>query len=229
MNKESTNSSSRNKPSRTHYETLGVEENADFTTIKNAHRKLALRFHPDKLVAKKNRSITDCDPNIDPVAPDAPVAPVEENSSTANYYDSKNINNDDEMFKKIQTAWECLSDDKKRREYDDTLGRMRERSHGNLIKAQNVTLSEMTVEICDVEDSDNDDDNVNTNISKEEGNKEYRGDCNEEEQSQTLYSFTCRCGDTFEMLEEELNFDHGAQSKNIFQCESCSLLINVIP
>ena len=31
-----------------HYEVLGVERSADASTIKKAHRKLALRYHPDK-------------------------------------------------------------------------------------------------------------------------------------------------------------------------------------
>lgn len=33
---------------RCHYEVLGVERSADAATIKKAHRKLALRLHPDK-------------------------------------------------------------------------------------------------------------------------------------------------------------------------------------
>ena len=31
-----------------YYEILGVQKNAEDTQIKNAYRKLALRFHPDK-------------------------------------------------------------------------------------------------------------------------------------------------------------------------------------
>ena len=33
---------------RCHYEVLGIERDADAATIKKAHRKLALKLHPDK-------------------------------------------------------------------------------------------------------------------------------------------------------------------------------------
>jgi len=33
---------------RCHYEILGVERSADAAAIKKAHRKLALKLHPDK-------------------------------------------------------------------------------------------------------------------------------------------------------------------------------------
>lgn len=39
---------------KTHYEILGVDEKADHNMIKNAHRKLALRYHPDKRAQKRN-------------------------------------------------------------------------------------------------------------------------------------------------------------------------------
>lgn len=203
MNKESTkcrSSNSSESPSTrtkdsTHYEILGVQENADFATIKNAHRKLALRFHPDKIVARKGISSNGSDGGVD-------------------------NNENDETFKIIQTAWECLSDEKRRSEYDDALSRTRERDDGNIIKAQNVKLAEMTFEICDVADDVGDgSDHGEDEIMNYDGVG----------QAQKLYSYKCRCGDTFEMLEEELNFNVGSQSNNIFQCESCSLLINVIP
>ena len=37
---------------RCHYEVLGIERDADAATIKKAHRKLALKHHPDKNVGK---------------------------------------------------------------------------------------------------------------------------------------------------------------------------------
>lgn len=201
-NTNNTNSATKNKSqtqsqsNRTHYEVLGIEETSDFNTIKNAHRKLALQYHPDKLLAKNNsnKKKTDCvDLNED------------ENNDSA-----------DEHFKRIQSAWECLGDEKKRREYDDTLSRVRERNDGNFIKAQTVKLSEMECEICDVEDdSDHDDEDKETDAT----------------QTQKLYCYKCRCGDDFEILEEELNPDQNGEAceqRNIFQCASCSLLINVI-
>ena len=189
-------SETKSQSSTTHYEVLGIEETSDFTTIKNAHRKLALQYHPDKLLAKNKKNKTN-GANVD-------VEPKKENDV------------DDETFKRIQTAWECLGDEKKRQEYDDTLSRVRERNDGNVIKAQTVNLSEMECEICDVED-------------------DIDSDCEDKvtdgAQTQKLYCYKCRCGDDFEILEEELSYDRSdeaCEQRNIFQCASCSLLINVI-
>lgn len=61
-----------------HYETLGVSNNASQDEIKRAYRKLAMKEHPDK-------------------------------------------GGDSEKFKKINEAYEILSDEQKRREYDNPM------------------------------------------------------------------------------------------------------------
>lgn len=71
---------------RSHYDTLGVSENADAETITKAFRALARTHHPD----------------------------ANPNDSTA-----------EERFKEISAAYEVLSDDARRREYD------RERQEGS--------------------------------------------------------------------------------------------------
>mmetsp|Transcript_8213 Transcript_8213/g.12372 ORF Transcript_8213/g.12372 Transcript_8213/m.12372 type:complete len:188 (-) Transcript_8213:279-842(-) len=167
---------------RTHYEILGVDEKADLDTIKKAHRKLALRYHPDKQRQAAG--------NEDGGEDDALTS----------------------IFTKIQAAWECLSDQEKRIKYDDSLTRLRERSAGDVIKAQVVKLSEMQCEVCDVEDDEEDVGSV---------------DDRQKLKTQKLYSYMCRCGDYFEVLEEELKSESVDQS-NIFECQSCSLSINII-
>jgi len=63
----------------THYETLGVAQNATTDEIRSAYRKLAMQWHPDRNQGN--------------------------NEATA-------------KFKEISAAYEILSDDNKRREYD---------------------------------------------------------------------------------------------------------------
>lgn len=86
-----TDSSSRKL--RCHYDVLGVERDADAATIKKAHRKLALRYHPDK--------------NLSSVEVDEQQQQQQQSMTTQ------------ELFLEIQQAYECLSDAAERKWYDD--------------------------------------------------------------------------------------------------------------
>ncbi len=189
MEESTTTSSDDLNSARTHYEILGVDEKADFDTIKRAHRKLALRYHPDKQRRAAN-----------------------ENEGGGGEDDTTDTTSS-KLFSKIQTAWECLSDQSKRVEYDESLNLLRERSAEDIIKAQVVKLSEMQCEVCDIADDEEDTENA--------------GDCIEPK-TQNLYSYMCRCGDYFEILEEELKSKSDESQGNIFVCQSCSLSINIM-
>jgi DnaJ-class molecular chaperone len=169
--------------SETHYEILGVNEKATYDEIKNAHRKLALKLHPDKRLISNKDVI------------------------------NNNNNVTEQAFLKIQAAWKCLGDESKRNNYDDSLKRIRERTSGAIIKAQIVQLSEMSCELCEVEDEDfygkNDDNGFNRKTK------------------QNVYMYDCRCGDKFEILEEEIESDEVCD-ENIFECQSCSLSIKIV-
>ncbi len=157
-----------------HYGVLGVEENATFTEIKSAHRKKALKFHPDKSSASS--------------------------LATASEGDGDNA---ESAFQRIQIAWECLRDERKRSKYDDSLRRIREKNSSMLSKAESVKLSEMTCELCDVEDEEED-----QHLPRD---------------PQKLYCYDCRCGDVFEILEEDLK-----QESNLWECQSCGLSIHIV-
>lgn len=127
---------------------------------------------------------------------------------------SQSLNQDVEeietAFRKIQVAWECLRDEQKRQEYDDSLRRERERDNIALNNAKHVKLSEMECEICEIEDED--------------GGSIQSQDM-EQLESQKLYSYTCRCGDLFEILEEELD---DSDNNGIWECNSCGLSIFIV-
>ena len=176
----------------THYDVLGVREDDTLSTIKAAHRILALQCHPDKQLDTKD----------------------------------KDLNGKEEMFLKIQAAWECLRDADSRDSYDDSLRRTLEQSQISIHKAKRVLLSEMSCEICDVE--------IDSNSS---GGDERGTDEGSLVEQQNLYTYPCRCGYEFEILEEELQFDCnkgrgidlGLNGDNkVWECQSCSLAIHVI-
>jgi len=111
------------------------------------------------------------------------------------------------MFREIQMAWECLRDPSKRISYDESLRRKREKRSGRFDEAQLVKLSEMAREICDVEIIQ--DDKQDEPIL----------------QQQNLYTYVCRCGDKFEILDEDLLTTNG--KAGVWECQSCTLAIKV--
>eukprot|EP00965_Chrysotila_dentata_P246121 6206970-Pleurochrysis_carterae.AAC.1 len=64
-----------------HYSTLGVPKGADAMQIRNAYRKLALKYHPDRVAVDRVAAAT-------------------------------------ERFRRVQEAYEVLSDRRRRQQYD---------------------------------------------------------------------------------------------------------------
>jgi curved DNA-binding protein CbpA len=133
-------------------------------------------------------------------------------SASSSFTSYSNFSEDEaeSAFQKIQLAWECLRDQDKRLEYDDALKRMREKNNSMLSKAKSVKLSEMNCELCNVEDEDDD-----QNQDQDEDGDNHN--------PQKLYSHECRCGDIFEILEEELQGE-----SSLWECQSCCLTINIV-
>ena len=125
-------------------------------------------------------------------------------------------------FRNIQLAWECLRDQQERLKYDDSLRRIREKDNEAVINAQIVKLSDMNCEICDIE--------VEDDMGLLDQNNEIDNHGNNSMEHK-LYSVPCRCGDMFEILEEELQEHDTAPTANIrellWDCRSCGLSIKV--
>jgi diphthamide biosynthesis protein 4 len=106
---------------------------------------------------------------------------------------------DEKEFTHIQLAWECLRDEGMRSKYDDDLQRKRQKRSLMYNKATLVHLHEMHREEVDCE---NDIGHIET---------------------QYMFSYKCRCGDTFEIFEDEICKD----SQTVFECKSCTLAITI--
>lgn len=120
----------------------------------------------------------------------------------------------DAKFKRIQEAWECLRNPTQRRMYDDHLDRtiFRGEQDGSCTI---VNLSEMKTELCEIEIVEDEEENFN-DISQGKDRIDSLV---------KVYIHTCRCGDQYEVLDEDLDFT--SPNKNVFQCNSCTLSIIV--
>ena len=89
--------------SQTHYTVLGVSTAATKAEIRSAYRKMSLKYHPDK----RNANSADLGEGT---------------------HGQRGAKNADEHFYKIVNAYETLSDDQKRRQYDRELQRQKQQS-----------------------------------------------------------------------------------------------------
>ena len=122
---------------QTHYETLGVAESADASTIKEAFRALVLQHHPDKQ--------------------SSPTAASHPNSNSSSN-DATTINDDDLVVHEITKAYHVLRDAAQRKAYDEGLRLTRQRRHDRLASA-------IVLECADcVEEEDENDDGTTTTL-----------------------------------------------------------------
>ena len=139
-------------------------------------------------------------------------------------------------FHHIQAAYDCLRDTDRRHQYDETLRRSKEEEERKWKSSTLVNLSEMECDMCVVDDDDEKIDNENNNKPNVEHgshtiiyNSSLGSPCTEfgdNNKLQKVYFHPCRCGDTFEIVEDELlAFD--TVSNHVWQCESCSLTIRI--
>lgn len=233
---------------RTHYDVLRIPQTATPEEIKTAYRSLIISCHPDKvpLVPKNDKDgksskedlyiseglsaidIDDEDEMCDDKDTTRTMQSTPKSDEIVQPIVPTNTNNEEEAlttntttFHQLQTAYQCLRDESKRRQYDETIRRNAERKEWKRKGALEVNLSEMECDWCCVIDEGDSDDE----------------DSDEDAPLKKVYFHQCRCGDAFQILREELlesvlngNTDvtpiiNGVSSERVWQCESCSLKI----
>ena len=227
-------SSSQDVAKRTHYDTLHVSTTATPDEIKKAYRALVVRCHPDKLAPSSSscdfddtkstcersftvsKGLADIDLDDDDYDENSVDCVDKEQLTTKEQEQSSPTKTEEEItkaakaFHEIHTAYECLRDPIKRMQYDQSLSRDEERKEWRKKGATEVNLSDLESDMCCV---------VN-----EEDNDSGRSGSDDE--LQRVYFYDCRCGDTFEIFEEELL--ESTSSEHVWQCESCSLGIRIV-
>ena len=123
------------------------------------------------------------------------------------------------VFHQIQTAFNCLRDPTKRRQYDEHISRKEEREKWKWKGAIEVNLSEMESDWCCVVD---------------DASSEEEEDVDGDTPLQKVFFHPCRCGDNFSVIQDELlqsidNTKCGGDllTNRVWQCDSCSLTIRI--
>ena len=226
---------------RTYYDALHISTSATQDEIKQAYRSLVVRCHPDKLASSSkhheidkkanhenslmisNRlaaiDLDDDEEDYDDETENDHCLDKEQNEainaehniiSSDATTEEEQISKAAKSFHEIHTAYECLRDPDKRMRYDQTLSRDKERKEWRKKGAIEVNLSDLESDMCRVVNEDDE------------------SDCSGiKNQLQKVYFHDCRCGDTFEIIEEELLLE-SMSNECIWQCESCSLGIRII-
>lgn len=162
-----------------------------------------------------------------------------DNFSTSSHLDeneSSNLRIESTVnFHHIQAAYDCLRDPDKRHKYDESLRRSKEEGERKWKASTLVNLSEMECVMCVVDDDDeytDYDSNSKQNVENGSNSAIYNSSSMSsfadigDKKSQKVYSHPCRCGDMFEIVEDEL-LALGMISNQLWQCESCSLTIRI--
>jgi hypothetical protein len=235
---------------QTHYDVLQISQTATADKIKAAYHCLALLCHPDKLQtipkdvdrairqSKKSESLSAIDINdeddevYDESTRDCHNENTDEPDSIAAEIDlSTHACAEGEAatqattFHRIQAAYNCLRDPEKRDQYDRSISRIEEREERKWKTSSSVNLSEMKCDWCCVVDEGNCDSESIDKCAADNGADLHR-----------VYFHPCRCGDTFQVIEEELLEsinrvktwnNEGISTSRVWQCESCSLTIRI--
>jgi len=247
---------------QTHYDILKIKQSATQEEIKFAYRSLIINCHPDKQTAnntdKEEENIT-CEEVIDSLGLSAididedTTEDTNDNSQIDDTQSNKNkqtsipssktesISNTKEeereetkLFHNIQAAYNCLRDPMKRRQYDEHISRNEEKELWRLKGAIEVNLSDMECDWCCVVDEDDDNDSDNTDDERNRGGS-ITHDINDDD-LQKVFFHPCRCGDTFQIVREELleSIDNTKSREDIvlltnrvWQCDSCCLTIQI--
>ena len=243
---------------QTHYDILNIPQTAPQEEIKFAYRSLIINCHPDKQSANntdKEEEINTCEDVIDSLGLSAididedtnedtnDNSQIQKNKQTTiSSSKTESISNAEEekqqeetrLFHNIQAAYNCLRDPMKRRQYDEHISRNSERSEWKLKGAIEVNLSEMECDWCCVVDEDDDNDSDNTDDESNRGGS-ITHNINDDD-LQKVFFHPCRCGDTFQIVKEELleSIDDTKYSEDIvlltnrvWQCDSCCLTIRI--
>lgn len=199
-----------------HYEVLNVTSTATDEEIKQSYRSLVVKCHPDKadngvfdlqrtarIDALEHPSLCDIDGDDDACQSEIEDKQTGRHQNTITQEEAPRQSTDTfAAFHQIQKAYDILRDPAKRRAYDESLERSKEKEAWVNDGAIEVQLSEMEKEICAV----------------------LYGE-GEEEVEQTVYFYDCRCGHTFEIVQDELL--EKSEVGRVWQCEGCSLSIHV--